>query len=139
MWRAFRDQLTLGPVRNFNQVIGEFIQILHTGNAHWVCVSSVGCEDGTVNLYDSLYHNIILNEVQEQVLNLVGRSNFTSIQVVPVQQQTNSSDCGVFAATFATCLAYGIHPETMQFDVPKMRNHLYQSLKSGVLKMFPKF
>lgn len=60
-------------------------------------------------------------------------------QVVPVQQQTNSSDCGVFAATFATCLAYGIHPETMQFDVPKMRNHLYQSLKSGVLKMFPKF
>ena len=25
---------TLGPVRNFNQVIGEFIQIQHTGNAH---------------------------------------------------------------------------------------------------------
>ena len=62
---------TLGPVRNFNQVNGEFTQILHTGNAHWVCVSSVGCEDGTVDLYDSLYHNIILNEVQEQVLNLV--------------------------------------------------------------------
>ena len=69
---------TLGPVRNFNQVNGEF---------HWVCVGSVGCEDGAVNLYDSLYHNIILNEVQEQVLNLVGRSNFTGIQVVPVQQQ----------------------------------------------------
>ena len=51
---------TLGPVRNFNQVNGTFIQILHTpGNAHWVCVGSVGCEDGTVNLYDNLYHNII--------------------------------------------------------------------------------
>ena len=130
---------TLDPVRNFNQVNGEFTQILHTGNAHWVCVSSVGCEDGTVNLYDSLYHNIILNEVQEQVLNLVGRSKFTGIQVVPVQQQPNGSDCGVFAAAFATCLAYGIHPETVQFVVPKMRSHLHQSLKSGVLKMFPSF
>ena len=129
----------MGPDRNFNQVNGELIQILHTGNAHWVCVGSVGCEDGTVNLYDSLYHNIILNEVQEQVLNLVGHSNFTGIQVLPVQQQSNGSDCGVFAAVFATCLAYGIHPETTQFDVPKMRNHLYQSLKSGVLKMFPTF
>ena len=85
--------------------------------------------------YDSLYHNIILNEVQEQVLNLVGRSSFTSIQVVPVRQQANSSDCEVFAAAFTTCLAYGIHPEKMQFDVPRMRNHLYQSLKFGVLKM----
>lgn len=84
-------------------------------------------------------HNIILNEVQEQVLNLNGNSNFTGIQVLPVQQQSNGSDCGVFAAAFATCLAYGIHPETVQFDVPKMRNHLYQSLKSGVLKMFPTF
>ena len=77
----------MGPDRNFNQVNGELIQILHTGNAHWVCVGSVGCEDGIVNLYDSLYHNIILNEVQEQVLNLVGHSNFTGIQVLPVQQQ----------------------------------------------------
>ena len=75
---------TLGAVRNFNRVNGEYIQILHTpGNAQWVCVGSVGCENGTVNLYDSLYHNIILNEVQEQVLILVGRSNFTGIQVVP--------------------------------------------------------
>ena len=130
---------TLGPVRNFNQVNGEYIQIMHTSNAHWVCVSSVVSEDGTVNLSDSLYHNIILNEVQEHVLNLIGYSNFTSIQVVPVQQQTHGSDCGVFAAAFATCPAYGIRPETVQFDVPKMRNHLYQSFKSGVLKTFPIF
>ena len=99
---------------------------MHTGNAHWVCVGPVGCEGDTVNLCDSLYHIIILNEVQEQVLNLVGRSFFTGIQVVPVQQQPSDSDCGVFAAAFATCLGYSIHPETVQFDVPKMRNHLYQ-------------
>ena len=94
---------TLVPVRNFNQVNGEFIQILHSGNAHWVCVGLVRCEDGTVNLFGSLYYNI-LSEEQEQLLNLVGRSYFTGIQVVPVQQQSNGSDCGVFAAAFDTCL-----------------------------------
>ena len=29
---------TLGPARNFNVVSGEFVQILHTGSDHWVCV-----------------------------------------------------------------------------------------------------
>ena len=111
---------TLGLVRNFNQVNDEFIQILHTpGNAHWVCVGSVGCEYGTVNLYDSLYHNIILNEVQQQVLILVGRSNVTGIQVFPVQKQPYGTDRGVFAVAFATYLAYGIHPETVQLMSPK--------------------
>ena len=130
---------TLGPCRNFNEVNGEFIQILHTGQQHWACVASVGCGDGTVNLYDSLYHNIIYSEVEDQVVNLVGQENFTGIQVVPVQQQQNGSDCGVFAAAFATCLAYGIPPQTVRFDIYKMRAHLYYSLKNGLLQMFPTF
>ena len=33
----------LGPVRNFSVVSGEFVQLLHTGKDHWVCVSLVGC------------------------------------------------------------------------------------------------
>lgn len=128
---------TLGPVRNFARIYGDFVQILHTGNAHWVCVSSVGCPDGIVNLYDSLYHNIIQTEVEEQVVNLVGQENFTGIHIVSVQQQENGSDCGVFAAAFATSLVYGILPQSIQFDIPKMRNHLYQCLRTGKLEMFP--
>ena len=37
--RVYRDQLW-----------APLIQILHTGEKHWVCVASVGCGDGTVNL-----------------------------------------------------------------------------------------
>ena len=48
------QRTTLGPVRNFDVIGGEFIQILHTGGNHWVCVSSIGCQKGHVNLYDSL-------------------------------------------------------------------------------------
>ena len=28
---------TLGPVRNFSIVSGEFMQLFHTGQNHWVC------------------------------------------------------------------------------------------------------
>ena len=45
---------TLGSVRNFDKISGEFIQILHTDNKHWVCASNIGCVPGTVNIYDSL-------------------------------------------------------------------------------------
>ena len=38
---------TLGPVQNFCVVCGEFLQLLHTGQNHWICVSSIGCLPGT--------------------------------------------------------------------------------------------
>lgn len=33
---------------------GQFIQILHINGNHWVCLTSIGCEPGKVNIYDSL-------------------------------------------------------------------------------------
>ena len=109
---------TLGPVRNFSMVSSEFVQILHTGNAHWVCVSSVGCLPGMVNLYDSLSHDNIELEVEEQIHNLMGAS-FIGINTLPVQQQKNGSDCGVFSIAFATCIVYGIKPEKVSLTYPK--------------------
>ena len=127
---------TLGPCRNFNEVNGEFVQIMHTRNSHWVCVGSLGCTDGHVNLYDSLYHNVIDDEVKFQVSNLVGPDNFIGLNVIPVQQQRNGSDCGIFAVAFATCLVLGILPESVQFDLSKMRSHLHSCLKKCVLEVF---
>lgn len=124
----------LGPACRFKRVCGQFIQILHTGNSHWVCVSSVGVSNGKVNLYDSLYHNVIGKEVEEQVINLAGTENYYGLQVVPVQQENNGGDCGVFAAAFATCLTYGILPQTIH-----MPKHLLRYLKLGEMELFPTF
>lgn len=109
-------------------------------NAHWVCVSSVGVNNGIINLYDSLYHNVIQNEVDQQVINLVGQNNYCGLHVVPVQQQRNGCDCGVFAAAFATCLINGIPPQTVQFDITQMRPHLIMKcLQMGEMELFPTF
>ena len=129
---------TLGRVRNFNVVTGEFILILHTGSDHWVCVSSIGCQPGMVNLYDSLYHNAICPEIEEQTNNLLG-GGLISLDFVPVQQQSNGSDCGVFFIAFATCLAFSTNPNFITFDVGRMRSHLSACLKNGRLSMFPSF
>ena len=119
------QRTTLGPVSDFDVVTSEFVQILHTGNHHWVCTSSVGCFPSIVNLYDSLFHDIIVDEVEEQVTNLMA-DKFVGINIVPVQHQRNGSDCGVFSIAFATCIVYGLNPGIAKFDVPQMRPHLSQ-------------
>ena len=129
---------TLGPVRNFNVVSGEFVQILHTGSDHWVCVSSIGCLPGYVNLYDSLYHDAICQEVEDQTNDLLG-GRLVSLQFVSVQQQTNGCDCGIFAIAFATCLALGTNPSNVTFDIQRMRSHLVTCLRATKMSMFPCF
>jgi len=52
------QRTTLGPCRSFDIVTGEFVQILNTGQGHWVCVSSIACQPGIVHLFDSLYNDV---------------------------------------------------------------------------------
>lgn len=84
----------------------------------------------------STMHEIIEQEVEEQVESLMADS-YIGIVNVPVHQQLNGSDCGVFAIAFATCLVYSFNPRDFTFDIPKMRPHLAQSLKSGEIAIFP--
>ena len=74
---------TLGPCKNFDVITGEFIQILHTGNYHWVCVSSIGCLPGMINLYDSLDHNVFKDEIEEQVKDLVAGTISEALLLFP--------------------------------------------------------
>ena len=38
------------------------------------------------------------------------------INIMPVQQQTNSVDCGTFAMAFLTYILFGEDPKTQCFD-----------------------
>ena len=125
-------------MRNFDIASGEFIQILHTGTDHWLCISSLGCSPGVVHLFDSFYNDVILTEVEEQIQDLLGGKQ-VDLVYVPVRKQTNGSDCGVFAIAFATCLAFGENPAHVTFDVPKMRPYLATCLKHKYISFFPHF
>ena len=56
---------TLGPVKQFDVMAAEFIQLLHVNGNHWVCMTSIGCPPGDVNLLDSLMKPVISQEMQE--------------------------------------------------------------------------
>ena len=47
----------------FNVHGGEFVQIIHVGGNHWCTVSNVGCDNGVVNVYESLTVYIPLFQV----------------------------------------------------------------------------
>ena len=39
----------------FDVMQGEFVQVLHTGQAHWVTISTIGCRQAKVDIFDSLF------------------------------------------------------------------------------------
>ena len=40
---------------SFSTIDGELVQILNCHNRHWVCVSTVGCRAGVINVFDSMH------------------------------------------------------------------------------------
>lgn len=91
----------LGSTLAFNVITNEFIQILHDSNLHWLLMSTFGCTDGQVNIYDSLMSPPSL-QVQLQIASLLC-SSLTKMQCAyqSWQQQKGGADCGLFAIAFA--------------------------------------
>ena len=85
---------TIGKAKQFPVMRNNFIQVLHTGGIHWVCVSNIGCShNNQVKLYDSLYSGIA-PFTREQIGALLFNqdSDVIEICVPPVDQQTNGTD-----------------------------------------------
>ena len=85
-----------------------------------------------------IYHDVISQEIEEQISYLLG-GGLISLDFVPVQQQSNGSDFGVFPIAYATCLAFATTPSFVTFDVLRMCSHLLPCLKNGRMSMFPSF
>ncbi|CAB4037283.1 Chromatin modification-related YNG2 [Paramuricea clavata] len=113
-----------------------FVKILHVNNNHWVCISSINCQPGYVNLLDSLASSVVSQEVEDLVRSILGPSN-QGVNIQHVQQQQNVCDCGVLAIAFATCLAYAKLPQCLSFNIPMMRPHLLNCLKNRSMELFP--
>lgn len=130
---------TLGMVQQFDVMKGKFIQVLHTGANHWICISNIHCnQNNAVKLYDSMYSGIS-NTVKKQIASLLylQSENVIEISIEPVTQQTNGYDCGIFAIAFATSLCYGQDPSKITFKRRNIRSHLWNCFTKGKMHMFP--
>ena len=97
---GFQDTV-LGQKSNFKSYKSmPFVQIIHNGNLHWVTISTYGCNEGEVNLMASLFKGNIPLQTKRQICAIMDcESKYLKIKVLPVQQQSNSVDCGVYAIT----------------------------------------
>ena len=117
-----------------------FLQILHTNGNHWVTITSIGCESGTVKMYDSLRMSAVLSKsVAHQVASILNTHHpQITVDIPEVQQQRGSNDCGLFAIAFATSILKGEDPSSVKYLQSSMRQHLVSCLEKQCMTVFPR-
>ena len=115
----------------------KFVQIINIRNSHWCTVSNVGCGEGVVNVYDSLYPS-----VSKSTLKLIASLVFSPasklvVRMMGVGKQCNGSDCGVLAIAFAYDICSGNDPCKVNYDSMLIRQHLASCLENCRLSRFP--
>jgi len=76
---------------------------------------------------------------KQQITSLLYAENADDIDVIvmPVEQQTNSTGCGIYAIAFATALCHG-DPSKLNLNRRIMQSHLWKCMESGSnIDMFP--
>ena len=133
------EDTTLGPIFMFSVQKGEFVQVLHDENIHWVCISNIGCKEQEINYYDSLRGSRVSWYLLQEIPSIVHEDG-PELVITPkkVQKQTNSVDCGLNALACATSLVNGINPEDETYSVKDLRTHLLQCRQDGKMKQFPR-
>ena len=87
-------------------MLSEGIQIIHY-QKHWICVSTIGCQPGHVNIYDSLYSTLSPSAIQ-QICNLLHTKEAKLIvRMRDMQMQHGISECGLFSIACVVCLCQG--------------------------------
>ena len=107
---------------------GEFVQIINVGNKHWCVVSTVGCDNGVVEVYDSLYTSIPVKTIRLIASLVCSTASKLDIRMMDVASQSNRSDCGVQAIAYAFDICSGLNPCSVRFDPKKIRQHLMACL-----------
>ena len=124
---------------SFNIQQGEFVQVLNILGNHWLTVLTVGCQPGSVNIYDSIRSISVPTRTKEQISTIMfAQQKAITLVFQPVQSQHGSSDCGLFALAFATSLCYQENPVEINYTQHKLRSHLLDCFTRGRMSPFPR-
>ena len=87
---------------------------------------------------DSIFRGKINHYVQRQICSITHSSMDTSkATVLPLEQQKNDIDCGLYALVFIVyLLENNKYPTEVSFDQNKMQNHLLKSSESSQISGF---
>ena len=94
-------------------------------------------DNGTHYVYDSLCKPKIMLDIVKQVTSYSYHDKCTMSSTRSVQQQKNGVDCGLFSIAFATTLAFGRDPSTVNYDVALLRAYLIKCFDNNLIEEFP--
>ena len=116
------------------------IQILHRGtidSGHWLTVSTIDCNEGQVNWFDSLFTDLDVDTKKQICAIMKPQGSQLHFLKCPVQNQVGGVDCGLFAIAFAVAICFGMNPSKLIFVQDKMRSHLISCLENKKISNFP--
>ena len=124
----------------FNVVKGyagcSYIQVMHTGQDHWVTVEIIGEDE--VRVFDSIFLKPTYYVVKQVASVMESRSLKVKMLLEKVQFQKNAVDCGVYAIAYMTDLCHGVDPSSCCYaDSTVLRRHLIQCYAEGRMTTFP--
>ena len=131
---------SLLQAKSVSKKIKSGLQIVHCRSDHWILASNMTCEEGLLDVYDSVYSTIddgtltVLHNLFE----------FSDVQIVEFQKQVGGSDCGLFSIAIATEILFdsttsSIYDSTkLYFCQDSMRSHVLKCFEQGIFSVFPK-
>ena len=112
------------------------MQIISVGGCHWCTVSNIGCDDGVVNVYDSMYSSASSGMIKLIASLMFSPAEQLVVRMMDVGRQLNGSDCGVLAIALAYDICSGNDPCKIKYDHRSIR-HLADCSKKCCLSRFP--
>ena len=105
------------------------IQVIHILPQHWATISTIGCKENTVELYDSVFNTISLS-TKNTIIKLLKPNDLVTVFIKNVSKQTGSTDCGLYAIAYCTSLLNLDDPCGVIYDQHEMRSHLANCFQS---------
>ena len=97
-------------------------------------MSTVGCSSG---VFDSSHHQKLSRSLKCIIADMLQASKDSIVlEYIKMQQQSGSSDCGLFAIATATAICNGQDLCILEFDQFLMRKHLLQGFQNGAVLPF---
>ena len=112
-----------------------FVQVIHNMRYHWLALSTYRCKERDIYVVDSKFNYVLSLQTKGQICTLLCccQKNI-KVEIVPVQQQADSVDCGLFAVAFIQyILSEKKNPTNVSFMQSSMRNHTLKCLENNNL------
>ena len=111
--------------------------MLNVYGSHWITISNM-CSSDVVSVYDSMQSCTLGSQTKRQIASiLMTDKESIDVQIVNVQTQKGTSDCGLFSLAFSTSLCAGANPAEENYIQNELRSHLYKCLESRKITPFP--